>query len=124
MREDQPQHVQSSATVASPVISTVLAPAVSLRLAAPVCYAPAMPHTFEDAFALVQSLARDFEANKAHFLSTTYQESEVRKDFIDKFLIALGWDVNHDWQKSPFEQEVKVERRLYVCRSIQKGLHE
>lgn len=69
-----------------------------------------MQHTFDDAFAVVQSLAKDFKANQAHFLSPSYQESEVRKDFIDKFLIALGWDVNHDWQKSPFEQEVKVER--------------
>lgn len=59
---------------------------------------------------MVQSLARDFEANKAHYLSPAYQESEVRKDYIDKFLIALGWDVNHDRQKNPFEQEVKVER--------------
>jgi adenine-specific DNA-methyltransferase len=66
--------------------------------------------TFENAFAQVQLLAKDFEANQAHYLSPAYQESEVRKDFIDKFLIALGWDVNHDHQKSPFEQEVKVER--------------
>jgi len=73
-------------------------------------YALAMPLTFDDAFALVQSLAKDFEANKSHFLSPSYQESEVRKDFIDKFLIALGWDVNHDHHKNPFEQEVKVER--------------
>ncbi len=65
---------------------------------------------FEQAFSVVQSLARDFEANKAHFLSPSYQESEVRKDYIDKFLMALGWDVNHDRQKNPFEQEVKVER--------------
>jgi hypothetical protein len=69
-----------------------------------------MPSTFDDAFGVVKSLAKDFEANKGHFLSPSYQESEVRKDFIDKFLIALGWDVNHDWQKNPFEQEVKVER--------------
>lgn len=69
-----------------------------------------MPSTFEGAFAVVQSLAKDFEANKAHFLSPAYNETEVRKDFIDKFLIALGWDVNHDHQKNPFEQEVKVER--------------
>ena len=69
-----------------------------------------MLSTFEGAFAQVQLLAKDFDANKAHFLSPAYQESEVRKDFIDKFLIALGWDVNHDEQKSPFEQEVKVER--------------
>src|SRR5581483_6446261 len=32
-------------------------------------------------------------------------------DFIDKFWIALGWDVNHETQKNPFEQEVKVERK-------------
>ncbi len=73
-----------------------------------------MSATLEDAFAVVQSLAKDFEANKGHFLSASYQESEVRKDFIDKFLIALGWDVNHDTQKNPFEQEVKVERGVSV----------
>ena len=66
--------------------------------------------TFEEAHATVRKLAEDFEANKGHFLSPAYQESEVRTDFINKFLIALGWDVNHDWQKNPFQQEVKVER--------------
>ena len=75
-----------------------------------VCYVPAMQSTFETAFAAVQALAKDFEENRRHYLSPGYQESEVRKDFIDKFLIALGWDVHHDWQKNPFEQEVKVER--------------
>ena len=25
--------------------------------------------------------------------------------------MALGWDVNHDTQKNPYEQEVKVERK-------------
>jgi adenine-specific DNA-methyltransferase len=75
-----------------------------------VCYVPAMQSTFETAFAAVQVLAKDFEANRRHYLSHGYQESEVRKDFIDKFLIALGWDIHHDWQKNPFEQEVKVER--------------
>jgi len=69
-----------------------------------------MQSTFETAFAAVQALAKDFEENRRHYLSSGYQESEVRKDFIDKFLIAMGWDINHDWQKNPFEQEVKVER--------------
>jgi type I restriction-modification system DNA methylase subunit len=73
-----------------------------------------MASQFDEAFAVVQSLAKDFEANKAAYLSAAYQESEVRKDFIDKFLIALGWDVNHDQQKNPFEQEVKVERGVNV----------
>jgi len=73
-----------------------------------------MASTFEQAFEAVQSLARDFDANKAHYLSTSYQESSVRKDFIDKFLIALGWDVNHDSQKNPFEQEVIVEKGVNI----------
>ena len=80
-----------------------------------------MPSTFEGAFAQVQLLAKDFDANKAHFLSPSYQESEVRKDFIDKFLIALGWDVNHDFQKSPFEQEVKVERGVNMLGSQRRA---
>ena len=73
-----------------------------------------MASTFDQAFETVQSLAKDFEANKAHYLSTSYQESSVRKDFIDKFLIALGWDVNHDSQKNPFEQEVVVEKGVNI----------
>lgn len=66
--------------------------------------------TLDEAFDKVQALASDFEANKNHYLSPEYQEAEVRKDFIDKFFIALGWDVNHETQKNPYEQEVKVER--------------
>ena len=70
-----------------------------------------MPSDFDEAFAAVQSLAKDFDAQKDFYLSPKYQEAEVRKEFIDKFLIALGWDVNHDTQKNPYEQEVKIERK-------------
>jgi type I restriction-modification system DNA methylase subunit len=71
----------------------------------------AMASNFDEAFAAVQSLAKDFDAQKDFYLSPKYQEAEARRDFIDKFLIALGWDVNHDKQKNPYEQEVKVERK-------------
>ena len=70
-----------------------------------------MPATFEDAFARVKELAQGFKANEKFYLSPQYQEAEARRDFIDKFWIALGWDVNHETQRNPFEQEVKVERR-------------
>jgi Alw26I/Eco31I/Esp3I family type II restriction m6 adenine DNA methyltransferase len=70
-----------------------------------------MPSNFDEAFAAVKSLAKDFDAQKDFYLSPKYQEAEVRKEFIDKFLIALGWDVNHDRQKNPYEQEVKIERK-------------
>ncbi len=59
----------------------------------------------------VRQLAAEFKANEKFYLSPLYQEAETRRDFIDKFLIALGWDVNHDTQKNPYEQEVKVERK-------------
>jgi hypothetical protein len=70
-----------------------------------------MSANFDDAFARVKELAADFKANEKFFLSPQYQEAEARHDFIDKFLIALGWDVNHETQKNPYEQEVKVERK-------------
>ncbi len=54
----------------------------------------------------------DFDANRAPIsadgISTRKQKHA--SDFIDKFLIALGWDVNHDLQTNPYAQEVKVER--------------
>jgi len=80
-------------------------------------YMPMNMPTLEEAFAAVQKLAADFRDNESHYLSPIYQESEVRKDFIDKFLIALGWDVNHDHQKNPFQQEVKVERGVSMAGS-------
>jgi hypothetical protein len=70
-----------------------------------------MPATFEEAFVRVKQLVADFRANEKFFLSPAYQEQEAHHDFIDKFWLALGWDVNHETQKNPFEQEVKVERR-------------
>jgi type I restriction-modification system DNA methylase subunit len=69
-----------------------------------------MPTKFDEAFARVQKLVAIFESGKDRYLSSDYQEAEVRKDFIDKFFTALGWDVNHDDQTNPYAQEVKVER--------------
>ncbi len=69
-----------------------------------------MPTQFDEAFAKVQKLAAIFESGKDRYLSSDYQEAEVRKDFVDKFFTALGWDVNHDEQTNPYAQEVKVER--------------
>ena len=69
---------------------------------------------FAHAFKNVKELVASFKQNESHYLAAKYQESEARKDFIDKFWIALGWDVNHDAQRNPYEQEVKVERGVSV----------
>jgi len=68
--------------------------------------------SFDKTFEKVKNLAESFHSNKGFYLSARYQEPEVRKDFIDKFFIALGWDVNHEKQKNPFKQEVKVEQTV------------
>jgi len=67
-------------------------------------------NAIDEAFEKVKNLVTTFKSNETRYESGDYQEAEVRKDFIDKFFTALGWDVNHDVQTNPYEQEVKVER--------------
>jgi adenine-specific DNA-methyltransferase len=66
----------------------------------------------EHAFALIKQLVADFKAQEAAYLSSSYQEQHVREDFINKFFSALGWDVTHERQKNPYEQEVKIENKV------------
>ena len=67
-------------------------------------------NNFEKAYNQVKELIKNFEAyEEDYYLRETYSEADVRKEFIDKFFIALGWDVNHDKQNNPYEQEVKIE---------------
>ncbi len=77
--------------------------------------------TFERAYEIIGKLVDDFKQGQKHYLSKDYQEAEARKDFIDKFFIALGWDVHHDEQKNPFEQEVKVEKGVDVSGAQKKA---
>jgi len=65
---------------------------------------------FDLAFEKIGVLVESFQKNTPHYKSPAYTEAQARKDFIDKFWIALGWDVNHDRETNPYEQEVKVER--------------
>lgn len=69
-----------------------------------------MPTAFDEAFRRVKELVDAFQANEAYYLSPQFSEAQARKDFIDKFWMALGWDVNHETQKNPYEQDVKIER--------------
>lgn len=71
-------------------------------------------HTFDEAFPLVRGLAHDFRRNEAGFLAPGYGEAAVRQDFIDRFWMALGWDVTHETQKNPREREVTVEKDVRV----------
>ncbi|MCL2871844.1 MAG: N-6 DNA methylase [Betaproteobacteria bacterium] len=74
------------------------------------------PTAFAEAHARVCGLIENFSLYaKTKYLLSTYQEAEARKDFIDPLLKALGWDVDHESQRNPYEQEVKVEKSLIVA---------
>lgn len=75
----------------------------------------------QSAFLKIANLVEDFKANEAKYLSTNYSEAEVRKDFIDKFFNAFGWDVYHNEQKNPYEQEVKIERGVTIGRQQKRA---
>ena len=62
----------------------------------------------DSALERVAVLVEAFQRNEAAYTSPMYSEAEARKDFIVKFWIALGWDVNHYEQTNPYEQEVKL----------------
>jgi adenine-specific DNA-methyltransferase len=75
----------------------------------------------ENSLQLVQKLVEDFKAQEKVFLSPSYQESQARQDFIDKFFTALGWDVTHDQQRNPYQQEVKIENKVAMATSQRRA---
>ncbi len=66
---------------------------------------------FDTAWERVKQLAEEFRANEPHYLSPAYQEAEVRRDFIDPFLDALGWKRS----RNPYEQELSVEETVQAA---------
>ena len=70
----------------------------------------AIPLTFDEAFERAKQLVTIFSENEAKYLSPGYSEAQARLEFIDKFWIALGWDVNRETQHDPYKQDVQVER--------------
>ncbi|MEO8398490.1 MAG: endonuclease, partial [Ignavibacteriaceae bacterium] len=76
---------------------------------------------FEKTFFTVSELVKNFKENEKYYLSSEYSEIDARRDFIDKFFTALGWDVMHDVQKNPYEQEVRVERIVQVAKAQKRA---
>lgn len=62
-----------------------------------------MATAFDQAFRRVKELVADFRANETFYLSPAYQEQEARRDFIDKFWLDPGRDVN---QATPFNEAI------------------
>jgi len=77
--------------------------------------------TFDAAFERVRKLVADFGTHEKVYLASEYKEDSVRKDFIDKFLIALGWDVYHEHQTNLYKQDVIAEKNVDVKGRIKKA---
>lgn len=77
--------------------------------------------SFEQALKEITVLVNDFKANEQHYLNPSYSEADVRNDFINKFFIALGWDVRHETQKNPYEQEVRVEKPVQIAKAQKRA---
>jgi type I restriction-modification system DNA methylase subunit len=79
------------------------------------------PVSFENALKTITDLVNDFKANENHYLNPSYSEADVRNDFINKFFISLGWDVRHEEQKNPYEQEVRVEKPVQIAKAQKRA---
>lgn len=80
-----------------------------------------MSSSFDSAYQTIAELVNDFKTNEQHYLNPAYSEADVRNDFINKFFIALGWDVRHDIQKNPYEQEVRVEKPVLIAKAQKRA---
>jgi hypothetical protein len=44
----------------------------------------------------VLELVEHFERNYEHYKSNQYNETQLRREFLDPLFIALGWDVHNE----------------------------
>ncbi|MDG0815941.1 Eco57I restriction-modification methylase domain-containing protein [Bdellovibrio svalbardensis] len=60
--------------------------------------------------ATVEKLVRKFDADKEFYMSSEYNESQARLDFIDHFFVALNWDLSNKDGVPYHRRDVIVER--------------
>lgn len=74
--------------------------------------------SYEEAKAKIAGLVQKFDSRKEFYTSSDYLEKEVRRDFIDPFFEALGWDVLNSGRNSLFLQDTVPETRLPIEGSL------
>jgi len=70
--------------------------------------------TKEEAVIRIQSLVERFDEQKAFYQHRDYNETQTRRDFIDPFWKALGWDVDNENGYAESYREVIHEDRIKV----------
>lgn len=60
----------------------------------------------------ISSLISKYEKEKSHYVSSRYNETQLRSDFLDPFFELLGWDIKNKNCKLTNEREVLLEEGL------------
>jgi hypothetical protein len=60
----------------------------------------------------IEQLVDKYSADREHYLSTVYNETQLRADFLDPLFELLGWDIKNTKGKPTNEREVLLEEPL------------
>ena len=60
----------------------------------------------------IKALVQKYHANRQAYLKPSYNETQLRTDFLDPFFEILGWDIKNNNGKPTNEREVLVEEAL------------
>jgi hypothetical protein len=63
---------------------------------------------------VISQLIQKFTDSREHFRSNRYNEAQLRREFLDPFFEALGWDVGNQAGYAPQYREVIVEDSLRI----------
>ncbi len=60
----------------------------------------------------IKKLVEKYQLNRNNYIKPTYNETQLRTDFLDPFFSILGWDINNASGKPTNEREVLLEEAL------------
>ena len=69
---------------------------------------------FETSKQQISNLVEEFKANEKYYKSVAFDEENTKNKFINKFFIALGWDVYDDEGNGPLYHDVEFEDTVLV----------
>ena len=75
--------------------------------------------TKKEGLGQLTELVSAFEKGGKALITSKYNETQLRNDFLDPFLMSFGWDVDNESSKTQFlrdviqEESIEVEDEIY-----------
>lgn len=73
-----------------------------------------MPQSKDESIRLLQDLIKRYKRHRRDCLSSEYNETQLRNDYLNPFLEILGWDIQNDQKLPFFLREVIQEEAIEV----------